>query len=124
MKSQWLMAASALFMGAIGLALTFAPAELLARTDVTPAHLVIVAAQIAGALYLGFAILNWMQRESTIGGIYNRPLAMGNFTHFFVGGAALVKAHFWIPGAIYAVFALAFGLLLFGGPTKSLPPRS
>ena len=124
MKSQWVMTASALFMGAIGLALTFAPGELLARSDVTPAHLVMVAAQIAGALYLGFAILNWMARESTIGGIYNRPLAMGNFTHFFVAGAALLKGGFWIAGAIYAIFAIAFGVLIFGGATKSLPPRS
>ena len=32
-----------------------------------------------------------MAKESLIGGIYNRPIAIGNFMHFAVGAMALIK---------------------------------
>jgi hypothetical protein len=110
-------------MAVAGLALSFAPAEVVSAfgVDAIP---VVVFAQLTGALYLGFAILDWMARESTIGGIYNRPLALGNFTHFLVGALALLKAAsktpHWLPGwiaaIVYSLLALGFGAVLFGSP--------
>jgi len=122
MKTKLIMAASALTLGVAGLALTFAPAEILKSLGVSGNAAVTLAFQITGALFLGFALLDWMMKESTIGGIYNRPLAAGNFMHFFVGAIALVKAvmaghtqpAMWVAAAIYAVFAVGFGWLLFG----------
>ena len=119
MKSQWVMTASAVLLAVAGLAATFAPAEVLARAGITATAALVVAAQVTGALYLGFAMTNWMARQSTVGGIYNRPLAIGNFTHFFVGGMALLKAGFWIVGGVYALLALGFGALLFGGAKQA-----
>ena len=101
-----------------GLALTFAPVEVLAALGAKANPALTLLAQLTGALYFGFAILDWMQRESTIGGIYNRPLLVGNLTHFVVGGLALLKAAAWIPAGIYSILAIGFGTLLFGSPKQ------
>ena len=81
--------------------------------------------QIMGALYFSFAMINWMAKGAIIGGIYNKPLAIGNFTHFFIGALALIKAAANNPSlpagvylltGLYAVFALLFGLIAFRDP--------
>jgi hypothetical protein len=111
-------------MAVAGLALTFAPEELLSVLGTNGNPTLTLFAQLTGALYVGFAILNWMARESTIGGIYNRPLLMGNLTHFVVGALALLKAATklqasapaWVAAGIYTIFAIGFGTLFFRSP--------
>ena len=92
MSTRLLMILSALVLAALGLAASFVPREILmfvgARPDPLPGLLV----QITGALYLGFAMLNWMARGSLIGGIYGRPVAFGNFMHFTVVALAMLRA--------------------------------
>lgn len=125
MKTRWLMSASALFMGALGVAASFLPQEVLAYAGAPPGAPVVLLLQVLGALYLGFAMLNWMARGSLMGGIYGRPLAMGNFLHFFMVALLLLKALAAGPatpgiviGALaYTVFGLWFGLVLFRNPT-------
>ena len=122
--TRFLMSASAVVLGAIGVFLLFAPdaASIAAGVAALPATMVI--AQLIGVLYLGFAVLNWMSRGNTIGGIYARPLAVANVMHFASGAAVLVKAlsrsampaAFWILAAAYVVFALAFSALLWRDP--------
>ena len=83
--------------------------------------------QVLGALYLGFAGLNWTAKDSLIGGLYNRPVAMANLLHVIVGALALVKALFVAPpttalmsiAAIYAMFAVAFAMIFFTSPVKA-----
>jgi hypothetical protein len=77
--------------------------------------------QLHAALLLAFAMLNWMAKESLIGGIYNRPLAVGNLVHFVVGAIMLAKfisggagPLFVIATLIYVAFAIGFGVLVFG----------
>jgi hypothetical protein len=83
-----------------------------------------VLAQLAGAMAMGWAILDWMARRQRIGGIYNRPLALANWLHFLTGSFALVKmtppAGF---GALevalilpYAVLAIWWGVAVFTSP--------
>ena len=81
--------------------------------------------QIVGALYFGFAMLNWMNRKSVIGGIYSKPVVVANLAHFAVAGLALIQALFsdshwpsavWMMGALYSVFAVCFGILFFRHP--------
>ena len=83
----------------------------------------VVALQMVGALYLGFAMLNWMSRGSSLGGIYGRPIVVANMLHFTVASLALVKTlPGWHPPVVVAatiicsLFAAAFGLLLFRTP--------
>jgi hypothetical protein len=124
------MSTSALVMAVPGLAATFMPHEILGWLGVAPAPVLPLMVQILGALYLAFAMLNWMARGSLIGGIYNRPVALGNFLHFAVGALTLVKVllaghaevAIWIASAIYALFAVWFGLVLFGSPVKAGAP--
>ena len=81
MNTRLLMRASAVFSGALGAVATFLPQEILVRAGIPPVGLSVILVQIAGALYLGFAMLNWMAQGNIIGGIYSRPVAMGNLAH-------------------------------------------
>jgi len=69
-----------------------------------------------------------MAKGSIIGGIYNKPIAIGNFMHFGVGVFALVKIinsleiHqeiFIALAVIYAVFALSFAYVFRTNPGKN-----
>ncbi len=82
-----------------------------------------IVLQIVGALYFGFAMLNWMSKANLIGGIYNRPVAVGNLTHFFIAALALLKLSAKNPvligvAVIYSIFAIVFGYILFTHPVK------
>ena len=77
MNTRLLMRASAVLLGVVGAATTFLPQEILTRAGAAPVGFSVVLVQIAGALYLGFAVLNWMAQGNIIGGIYSRPVAIG-----------------------------------------------
>jgi hypothetical protein len=64
MNTRLLMRASAIFLGALGISASFLPQEILVRAGAAPAGFSVLVVQIAGALYLGFAILNWMAQEA------------------------------------------------------------
>ena len=126
MNTRVLMTLSAAFMAALGVGITFLPQELLAHVGAPLDGTLVLLLQMLGALYLGFAIQNWMNRGSHIGGIYGRPVSMANFFSFAVGALALVKGAiaqgFAIEvaamAAIYSVFAIWFGLVLFTHPAN------
>jgi len=123
MHTRILMSASAAFLAMLGLAALFLPQELLIYAGSSPAGFPLLVIQVSGALYLGFANLNWMARGVLIGGIYSRPLAMGNFLHFSIVTIVLAKtlsATTLFPlvacGIAYAIFAVWFGLVMFTHP--------
>lgn len=116
---------SALFMGILGLSASFLPQEILQGIgSIEPAIMPLLVMQILGAQYLGFAMVNWMAKDILIGGIYSRPVAVGNFMHFAVGAAVWMKSIsknsdiplLWAAGVLYTVFAVAFGTVLFLRP--------
>ena len=127
MNTRLLMSLSAAFLAALGVGMTFLPQELLAHVGAPPEGTPVLLIQVLGALYLGFATLNWMNRGSHIGGIYGRPVAMANFFHFSVGALALLKGsvaqHFALEvvamAAVYSVFGAWFGSVLFTHPAKA-----
>ena len=117
MNTKTLMLLSSFFLGVIGSILTFFPDEIISSIGILPNPISTLSFQLLGALYLGFAILNWMAKGSLIGGIYNKPIVVGNLMHFGVGAFALVKiiseiqVHLEIAislTAIYAIFAILF----------------
>ena len=124
MNTKLLMISSAVVLAFAGLAATFMPQEIMQHTGSAGAGLDVVIVQIAGAAYLGFAMLNWMARENVIGGIYSRPVAFGNFLHFLVAALAIVKValgphggtEIAIGAVVYVLFAAAFGVVLFTHP--------
>lgn len=122
LNTKFLMVSSALLMGLLGLGASFVPQEILSYVGAPTDGFSVVVMEITGALYLGFAFLNWMARGNIIGGIYSRPVALGNFLHFFLvtvvlleevlrGQAGTALIALTVPTA---VFAGCFGYLLYG----------
>lgn len=72
-------------------------------------------------------MLDWTARYNLIGGIYSRPVAIGNLLHFLSAGLAMVKAladgavpgALWPLTAVYVVFAAGFGVVLFRHPGRA-----
>jgi hypothetical protein len=121
MNTKLIMSASALLMGSTGILLTFLPQETAGAIGWANGSTIVL--QLVGALYFGFAMLNWMSKANLIGGIYNRPVAVGNLTHFFIAALALVKLTGKNPvligvAIVYFLFAIAFGYILFTHPIR------
>jgi len=89
MNSKNLMIASSIMTGLLGFAASFFPKEILKNIGIATSEMPTLFVQITGALYFGFAVMNWMAKTVLIGGIYARPLCMGNFLHFMVAAMHL-----------------------------------
>ena len=129
MDTKYLMISSSFFMGLIGLLGLFTPTEILDSVGLATISSIVLPTlllQITGALYLGFAIMNWMVRAALIGGIYSRPLCVGNLWHFMIGGLVLIRVcisntalkYVILLAMVYSLFAILFGLVLLISPTK------
>ncbi len=122
MNTKLLMTISAVILGATGIVLTFVPQEVSRFFNLAESTALLF--QILGALYFGFAMLNWTAKANLIGGIYSRPVAIANFTHFLVGGLALIKwvlnntnvSYLWVGAILYLLLALLFAQVLFTNP--------
>lgn len=119
------MISSSIVTGTIGVGLLFLPLELLEVFQITPTVHYQLTLQLLGGMYFAFTMLNWMSKGNMIGGIYNRPIAIANFTHYFIGSTTFIKAatnnmdwHYliWILIGIYVIFGIFFGIILFRHP--------
>lgn len=124
-NTRFLMIVSAAWLLILALTVSFAGVDLLITMGLEVTAAATPALKLLGAALLGFAMMNWMAKGTMIGGIYARPLAAGNFLYFAIATLSLLKPLFGgsLPVAmivamvIHAVFAAAFGWLLFGqGP--------
>lgn len=128
MNTKFLMAASAILMAFIGIILIFLPEEIANYFGFVSTGFSSLLLQIMGALYMAFATLNWMAKANVIGGIYSKPVAMGNFAHFFIAGLSIVKHAFsnqtdmfiWSLAIVYSIFAILFAIVAFGNPIKKI----
>jgi hypothetical protein len=126
-NTKLLLGASAIVFGAAGIAASFLPHEILAALGVPTTSVLPVMVQLLGATWFALAMLNWAARGSLLGGIYNRPVAICNLTHCVIGALALVKlvmagehrAPVIAAAAIYALFAIAFGMVFFRSPVAN-----
>lgn len=119
MKTRTLMTASSVALALAGLLALFAPEEMLGKAGADSSLQVIL--QLTGSLYFALAFVNWTAKDSRIGGIYQRPVSLGNFAHFMVG--ALVLGKYALANSqniivlaamsVYAVFAYFFWWLVF-----------
>ena len=126
MNTKTLMIISAIFLAVNGFGFTFFPNEISVLLINDDNHIFILILQILGALYLGFSILNWMSKTNLIGGIYSKPLLIGNLLHFFTASMALMKLTFKVETnlqlifsytIIYSLFTLFFGYVFFTNPS-------
>lgn len=125
MNTKLIMTVTAILCAVIGIALTFAPDYVMTLMGISPNKGIELILQLLGATYYAFAILNWMAKGAIIGGIYNKPIAIANFTHFFIAGMALSKASFYtkslpvtvgVLGGFYLVCALMFWVMMSKHP--------
>lgn len=119
-----LMSASAITLGALGALATFVPERVLGAFGAAATPGAVLLGQVVGALYLGFASLNWMSRDNILGGIYSRPQVVANLVHYLTAGIALLRGAarnpdlvvLWPLAVMYALFAAAFGVVMFRHP--------
>jgi hypothetical protein len=128
MNTKLVMTATAVTLGILGVGLTFVPDEVANLIELQSNSTTIIIFQLLGALYFSFAMINWSIRDGRIGGIYNRPIALGNFTHFLIGALALIKAIFdnqnlgilfWALCVVYSIFAILHWYITFTNPLKN-----
>jgi hypothetical protein len=121
------MGGAAAALGALGLALLFAPDE----TSIALAWGGgVVAPSVAAGGFLALAVLNWMGRGAIYGGIYGRPIVLANLTFALTAGLALFNHQTgpgpssplgWIPVAILAFQGVVFGRMLMGRGSPPAP---
>jgi hypothetical protein len=121
MNTKILMTSSSVILGAAGVFALFAPDVLLGMQGVENTPSLSVLVQLMGALYFAFALMNWTAKDSAIGGVYARPVSLGNFGHFFAGSMLLIR--FQLSGdfdlfllialIVYLTFAVLFYWLVF-----------
>lgn len=119
------MVLSAVVMGITGTLLIFMPQEVSRFLNLAESAPILF--QILGSLYFGFGMLNWTAKANVIGGIYSRPVAIGNFTHFLTGGLAFIKSamhttstrSIWICAIVYLKFTLFFGWIFCVNPISA-----
>ena len=126
MNTKLIMTLSALFLFLLGTGLTFFPSEILGYFNMKHTVILQLVFQILGAIYLAFAMLNWIAKGAHIGGIYNKPIAIANFTHFSIVGITFIKSMknltdlsivLIIIISIYIIFAILFGVIFFRNPS-------
>jgi hypothetical protein len=129
MGTKLLMTVAAIATAGAGLVLLFLPQEVVGLAGGPPASTPALAMQLMGALYLGVAMTDWTARDSLLGGVYGRPVVLGNVAHFAIGALALLKgasAHpqvaSWVAALVYAVLAVLFSVTMVRGPTRIGPP--
>ena len=131
MNTKTLMTITSLVLALAGIIALFAPENLSALLNASTTNSTFVLVQVLGAVYFSFALMNWTAKDSAIGGIYARPVSLGNFSHFFTGTLILAKhlfaSEFSLPvlliTLVYAVFAVIFYWLVFRATGLHQAPR-
>ncbi|WP_299800294.1 hypothetical protein [uncultured Maribacter sp.] len=128
MNTKIIMTSSVIFLASIGILFSFLPNEVMDYLSIESIAITRLFFNLMSALYLGFALLNWMAKGTLIGGIYNKPIAIANLMHFGVGAIALVKVVFNIRthpeiiislAIVYVIFSLLFAYIFLKNPTKT-----
>ena len=113
MNTKLIMTISAALLAVAGISLSFFPNEISNYIGLGVTKTPQLVLQALGALYFGFAMLNWMAKGSFIGGIYAKPLVVANLSHFTIGGLSLIKGVLSIPNPSYPLVILTGGYLIF-----------
>ena len=113
MDTKIIMTSSTLFYAIIGVLICFLPNEIAGYLEVESTIITIIFLNILSALFLGFGILNWMAKGTLIGGIYNKPILIGNLMHFGVGAIGFLKVVFDIRTHLEIVISLTVVYWIF-----------
>jgi hypothetical protein len=123
------ISAIVLFLG--GIAFLFAADVILPilASDIPPSATWV--GELIAAGWLGMAAVNWLSRGLVIGGVYGRPVVIGNLVIYFVTAMVLIRVTLGDGGLRLAgglaipalLLAGVYSWLLFRGPFASdMPP--
>ena len=121
MNTKILMTSSSLVLGSAGVFALFVPDVLLSALGSAATGILSVLVQLMGALYFSMALMNWTAKDSTIGGVYARPVSLANFSHFLTGMLVLLRYELstemnlsvLIALIVYVIFTICFYWLVF-----------
>ena len=121
MNTKLLMTISSVLLGLAGIFALFAPENFLAMLGVPMVNPLSILIQLLGAFYFSNALINWTAKDSAIGGIYARPVSLGNLSHFFIGTLIFAKyllsngfnVFVLLSVVVYAILAFLFYWLVF-----------
>ena len=123
--SRIILIISGILLALSGTALVFLPLEIVAVLGSAGGAGVPVLAQLFGSALIAIGFINWNSRANLMGGIYGRPLALGNFFFFAVSAISVAKERSHLPPFALVIilglglFAIAFGwILFFADPIK------
>jgi hypothetical protein len=128
-NTRALLIASTIFNGMMGLLTSFLPQEVLKITYLPTSPVNVLLLQILSAFYIGLAMINFMSKDAVIGGIYNRPILMGNIAYHSISSIALVKyalnqgmfsTTLITMTVVYCALSLGFLRLFFVVPGKQV----
>jgi len=126
-NTRVLLLASTIFNGMMGLLTSFLPQEVLKISDLPSSAVNVLLVQLLSAFYISFAMINYLSKDAIIGGIYNRPILMGNIAYHGIAAIALVKYTFsqaefsailLTLTVVYCALSLGFLKLFFTVPGK------
>ncbi len=114
-----IMTLAALFLIALGAVLNFAPTEIAGMLGFTGMPVAGVALQVLAGALLALGVIHWMARGA-VGGVFGRPIGMGNMLFYGVSAFGLLRAAnasvlptVTLPlGVVTALFALGFAWLV------------
>lgn len=123
--SKTILISSAAINGIIGFFITFLPQEtgqFIGTTEMNSADLLLM--QIMGSALIAIAITNFMARGATVGGIYGKPIQLGNLIFHVAAVLGLIKylvhSGEWIiigiPSLLFTALAVGFIRLNFTSP--------
>ncbi|QSE98540.1 hypothetical protein [Fulvivirga lutea] len=121
MIAKYIITPYSVLLCLVGVSLLFMGDEITEVADLPQSdiHTILIA-----SLMFGFGLVNWHSKNLTVGGIYGRPLVIGNLAHCLIGSISFVKLAYKNPSAlivilacIYSVFALLFTYLMY------IPPK-
>lgn len=121
MSSRTILTITSLLLFVAGGAAVFAADEVAGLMDLEVSFETRILAEFAGIGMLALAIQNWMSRGRPIGGVYARPLGLGNLLFFSTSALTLGRylAAEMLPRemiavcGVFALLALAFAWLFF-----------
>lgn len=116
------MITSGFLNGILGILLTFLPQEIgrwLGTISQTGADVLLL--QLLGGAMFGIGLMNYMGRNAVLGGIYGKPIILGNMVFHFIAALELTKYLFdssqWgllaIPAILYSLLTIGFIRLNF-----------
>lgn len=89
------MITSGILNGILGIVLTFLPQEIGSWLGLTsPTGAGVLAFQLLGGALFGFGMINYMGRNAILGGIYGKPILLGNLVFHFIVALELIRYMF------------------------------